>query len=223
MTNARFAPHKRLLLRNGQRATSVTTALGELSKPALYRWNNQMGLKGIDTSKYVDEKAQAGSLAHAMILADLKGIEPDPQEFTGYEKDQAENSFFKYLEWKKAHDIEPVLCEEPIIYDPDEEGYDVPPAFCGIIDCYCKLDGALTLLDFKTSKAVYDEHWYQVAAYRFLIQSRGLAVEKNRILQIGRDESEGFGDYGRTDLRREFQIFLYALRIHLLKKQLKGE
>jgi hypothetical protein len=230
MSNARFAPHKRLFLRNGDRATSVTTALGELSKPALYRWNNTMGLKGIDTAKYVDEKAQAGTLAHAMILADLKGVQPDIKEFTGHAIDQAENSFLKYLGWKKDHVIEPILVEEPIIYDPvpfddaepapsDEE--EVPP-YCGIIDLYCRLDGAMALVDFKTSKAVYPEHWFQVAAYRFLLLSGMHTVEQTRILQIGRDESEGFGDHARADLTNEFEIFLCALRIHHLKKNIKG-
>lgn len=246
MSNARFSPHQRIFLRNGAKATSVTTALGELAKPALYRWNNLMGLKGIDTLKYVDEKAAAGSLAHAMILADLRGIEPDMKEYTQYAIDQAENSFLKYLDWKKGRDIEPILVEEALLHDPIpteetlfgdegiEDSTDLVPPYCGIIDLYCKLNGVPTLVDFKTSKAVYDEHWYQVSAYKFLLQHGHLVadrpgftwergVEDTRILQIGRDETEGFGEHGRKGLDNEFAIFQCALRIHLTKKKMKGE
>jgi hypothetical protein len=45
----------------------------------------------------------------------------------------------------------------------------------------------MTLLDFKTSSGIYDDHLYQVAAYWRLLAESGHDVQGVRILQIPRD------------------------------------
>lgn len=210
----RYAAHPKQVLADGSKAVSVTTVLAILAKPALYRWNNLMGLDGIDTTKYVDSKARIGTLAHALILADLRGIEPDPREFTAHEMDQAENAVIKWFSWRKAHTIEPILVEEGMVSEAHRYG--------GIVDCYGLVDGVLTLLDFKTGKAIYDEMGYQLAAYRQMLTERGHEVQQSRILQIGRDESESFSERSWTNLDREFEIFVHALAIYNLKRDPKG-
>lgn len=212
---SRFSAHPKPRFADGTTGPSVTGVLGELAKPALYIWNNQMGLKGIDTRKYVDEKAKAGTLAHAMILADLADIHPDWKEYEPYVIDQAENSFLKWIDYKKRHAIEPIFMERSMVSEKYRYG--------GILDLYCRLDGALALLDFKTSKAIYDEMWYQVAAYKQMLIEAGLEVEECHILQIGRDETEGFNTQMRKNLDTEFEIFKHALGIYYAKRKLKGE
>lgn len=213
--DARFSPHTIYKNKDGKRVPGVTTALGELNKPFLVRWANQLGLKGIDSTIYVDEAASAGRLAHAMILDDLRGIKPDLKEFTQYEIDAAENSFIKYLDWKKRHTIEPILTEMPFV----SEAYQ----FGGTPDCYGFLDDRLTLLDFKTSKAIYDEHWIQVAAYRALLSEAGHDCDEVRILQIGRTDTGDYEEKFKTVTLVEFEIFLHALAIYQAKKRLKGD
>lgn len=215
MSAGRFAAHPKPRFADGSIGPSVTTVLGELSKPALYRWNNLMGLKGIDTQKYVDEKAKAGTLAHAMILADLADIHPDWKEYEPYVIDQAENSFLKWLDWKKRHTIKTILTETRLVSEAYRYG--------GIIDCYAEVDGVPTLVDFKTSKAIYDEMWYQVAAYKVMLEEAGHPVPECRILQIGRDETEGFNEQIRQDLTLQFEIFRHALGIYYAKKKMRGE
>lgn len=211
----RFAAHPKPRFADGTTGPSVTGVLGELSKPALYRWNNIMGLKGIDTLKYVDEKAKAGTLAHAMILADLADIHPDWKEYEPYVIDQAENSFRKWLDYKKRHDIKPIFTEKPMVSEKYRYG--------GILDLYCNLDGVPALVDFKTSKAIYEEMWYQVSAYHWMLIEAGLPVGECHILQIGRDETEGFNTQMRKNLETEFEIFKHALGIYYAKRKLKGE
>jgi hypothetical protein len=211
----RYAAHPKQKLADGSGATSVTTALGILAKPALVPWANKLGLQGIDSSKYVDSKARIGTLAHALILADLKGIEPDPREFTAVEMDQAENAFLKWLTWRKLHVIEPILVEEGLVSEVHRYG--------GIIDFYGMVDGVPTLLDFKTGKAIYDEMSYQVAAYRAMLEEAGHPVIEVRILQIGRDETEAFSEKSWKNTSKQLSIFLHCLSIYNLKKELKGE
>lgn len=210
----RYAAHPKQVLADGTKAVSVTTALGILAKPALIPWANRLGLQGIDSSKYVDSKARIGTLAHALILADLRGIEPDPREFTAVEMDQAENAVLKWFCWRKLHVIEPILVETGMVSETFRYG--------GIIDCFGLVDGVPTLLDFKTGKAIYDEHAYQLSAYRQMLIELGHEVQVSRILQIGREESEAFSERSWTNLDREFEIFRHALAIYNLKKILKG-
>lgn len=214
-SNARFKSHPKQVLADGTKATGVTTVLGAvLAKPALIRWANTMGLKGIDTLKYVDEKARAGSYAHEMILCHITGTEPDHAQYNQHERDQAENSFLKYLDWEKKHKLEPILTEKGLVSETYRYG--------GIVDCYCLLDGVPTLVDFKTSKAIYPEMWYQVAAYRQMLLEMGHEVAECRILQIGRDETEGFNEQAKTNLDDQFQVFVHALAIFNLMNRLKG-
>ena len=209
---------------DGTRVPSVTTILSVLNKPALVPWANKLGLQGIDSSKYVDEKAAIGSLAHEMIqvyLGDLMtGIVPNIQfqndmfpDYTPNQVCQALKSFQKFYGWIIENDIDPILSEQGFV----SEDYQ----FGGTIDLLCKLSGKLTLVDFKTCKAIYSEHFIQLAAYEQLLSEAGHIVDECRILRIGRDEDEGFEEFVRTDLSTQFTIFYHCAEIYRLKKEAK--
>ena len=199
----------------GEEVPGVTTALNILAKPALIHWAWDLGIKGIDYRVHRDELADVGTLVHKMVLCDLAGEECDVSEYSKKQIDLAENGFLSYLEWKRRHEIIPVLIEEPLI--SDTMGFGGTPDFFGMVD------DSLVLMDFKTGKGIYDEFFYQMAAYRhLLIEDLGYEIEDCRILRIGRDESEGFEEAVRQDaLDGEWRIFLHALGIHSAKKKTK--
>ena len=198
---------------NGKRLPSVTTALGVLAKPALINWAYGLGLKGIDKDTYVDELAGIGTLAHKMILRHLRGEGCDTDNFSGQQINLSENCFIKYLEWEKAHKVEPEIIEEPLV--SAIHGYGGTPDFYG------RIDGVFTLMDFKTGKAIYDDFWYQLGGYDLLLAER---VKPEgwptafRILNIGRSEDEKFVEETRSSVAHEAQIFLHALAIYKLKR-----
>jgi len=205
----------------GKRVPGTTTISGLLDKSRfLVPWANKLGLQGIDSSSYVDEKAKSGTLAHAMAAAELAkamGNEPEAinlADYTGHEIDAAENSFLKWLGWWKAHKIVPVLAEACLVSEAHQYG--------GQIDCYASIDGRLALIDNKTSKAIYPEHWIQVAGYALILEELGYQVDEVRILQIGRDESEGFHEEVKTDLSIQKSIFLHCREIYNLQSKLRG-
>ena len=197
---------------NGQRVPGATTITGLLNKPYLIRWANQLGLEGIDSSKYTDEAASVGTLAHALVQADIQGDKLDMDTYSPVQVSLAENAVLSFLNWKSRHAMEPILCETPLVSDKLKYG--------GTMDCYCKLDGIPTLLDFKTGKAVYDEYFVQLAAYKNLLLEKGYPVEQCRILRIGRDETEGFEERTVTDTGKYFKIFSCLLDIYYTKKDL---
>lgn len=204
--------HIRYKLADGKVVPGATTITGLLNKPQLVRWANKLGLEGIDSSKYTDEAAAVGTLAHEMVQAHLQGETVDTNMFSPLQVELAENALISFYEWLARHEVEPIMCEVPMV----SEKY----KFGGTVDCYCKLDGVPTLLDFKTGKAIYDEYFVQVSAYKELLVERGYPVERVQILRIGRDETEGFEERAITDTRKYFQIFENLLNVYYLRKEL---
>jgi hypothetical protein len=198
---------------DGTRVPGVTTIVGLLAKPALVGWANRLGLEGVDCTKYKDEAADIGTLAHAMVQAHLQGTELDKADYSPKQVDLAENCFLSFLEWEKQHKIAVINCEKPYTSDGMRYG--------GTIDCLCELDGELTLLDFKSGTAIYPEYLVQLAAYAELLKEYGCEVQKCRILRIGRDETEGFEERVITDWRKYFEVFESLLNIYNLKRELK--
>ena len=198
---------------NGENVPGVTTILGILNKPALVKWANNLGLQGIDSSRYRDEMADIGTLAHYLIMCHLTGQTPDTSDYSPNQVDLAENATLSYYEWEKGHDIEPILVEEALV--SDQYGYG------GTVDLYAAVDGVPTLVDFKTGKAIYPEMVYQLAAYKQLLQEHGYEVGPARILRIGRDADEGFEEKVVTGLERQWAIFNHCLGIYNLQKVIK--
>lgn len=70
--------------------------------------------------------------------------------------DQVMSGFLAFLEWKDAHKVEPISLEHTVY------GYD----WAGTLDFYGLFDGRKYVIDWKSSKGVYDEMRYQVSGYR---------------------------------------------------------
>jgi hypothetical protein len=201
-------------LADGTRVSSVTTILYTLgAAPQIVKWANKKGLEGTDTDKLRDELAKIGTLAHALVIAQLTG-QPEDGIKDGYDKsqiDMATNCHYSFLNWSKGKELKPRLMEEALISEIMRFG--------GKLDFYGDIDGVLTLLDFKTGSGIYDEHWYQLAAYRHLLEVNGFEPPVNyTILNIPRAEDESFDVKTRTRLDTEWEIFKSILNIYNLKK-----
>lgn len=196
----------------GETVPNVSKILSVLNKSALVKWANNLGLQGIDSSKYTDKMANIGTLAHAMICAHLMKQKMDTSEFSPSDVSLAENAVIKYFEWEKDKEIEPIMIEAPMVSKELRYG--------GQVDLYCKLNGTYTLIDFKTSKGIYPEMMYQLSAYKNLLIENGNKVERVIILRIGRDENEGFEEKNVGELDIHFRIFKNCLDIINAKKLL---
>jgi len=199
--------------KDGKRVIGVTTALSVLNKPALVKWANNLGLKGIDSSSYTDSMATIGTLAHYMVECYLNGYDMDLSEYSSAEISLAENSILKFFEWEKHHEYELIFTEKQLVSELYRYG--------GCIDIYWKLDGVYTLTDIKTSKACYSEHKTQLSAYKQLLIENGYPVDNCNILRIGRDESEGFDFINASNMDLHFDKFKHCLAIYDLNKRLK--
>jgi len=208
--------HIRYKNSDGKVVPGVTTILDIMAKPALIKWANNLGLQGIDSSKYRDEMADIGTLAHALIMCELKeDLDATADYLVNYSASQivlAENALRSFHSWKNGHDVEPILVEEPLVSEMMQVG--------GTIDLYAKVDGLYTLVDFKTGNAIYFEAQCQVAAYVYILVEHGHMVEQTRLLRIGRTPDEGFEEMVPACRPQHLALFKHCREIYELRKEL---
>ena len=206
-------PHQKYHTKDGILVPGVTTVLGVLAKPALVPWANKLGLQGIEVGKYVDSLGSVGTLCHTIIECYLKKTEVDFLDYTPNQRTLAEIAAKKFFEWEKKNIFKVIESELQLV---SEKNF-----FGGTCDIYCELNGKKTLIDIKTSKACYSEHFTQVAAYKLLLEENGYLVEDARILRIGREEAEGFDEKEIPMINIHVEKFLACIKILQIDNRLK--
>ena len=204
-------------LKDGTTIPGVTTIIGGnlgWSKGALMHWAWKEGKEGRNFRDTSEAAADAGTLAHAMAEADIKGSPYEPPPNVEKETlDKAETAYLGYLDWKKSSKLEIVESELPLISEEH--------AFGGTIDAIGKLNGKLCLIDFKTSNGVYEDHLIQLAAYNHLCMVNGYPVTS---LHLGRFTKE-HGDWHHhayADLSDAWKAFLLLRELSMLHPSIKG-
>lgn len=209
--------HQVYRLANGDIVPGATTVTGVLNKPALIRWANQQGLAGVDTSRYVAKVADAGTLAHEMAAAHWAGEKADTDAYSREQIVLAQSSFRSYLAWEKRHEVKVHAVERQYVSERHRYG--------GTIDAIADVDGVQTVLDLKTSKAIYDEHLYQVAGYwNLALENDWDDVSAIRVLQIGRGEGETWTErvLAGTDILPYWDVFQAALALYRAIRAVKA-
>lgn len=205
-------------LADGSVCPGVTTIVGELgwNKNMLVAWANKLGLNGQEARKYVDDKAAIGTLAHAFVLADLGGENPDTKDYTANQIELAKNCLKSYNGWKQGKKIEPIAVEKMIVSENLRCG--------GTPDFFGKIDDVSTLVDYKTGKGgCYPEYIVQVAAYAAMLEESEHKVNEIRVLNIPRSDDESFSEKIITINERKagFEVFKHLLAIYRLKNAVK--
>jgi hypothetical protein len=197
---------------------SVTSILGLLDKPALMYWSvncacdyiqeNCHGVVSLSKKTLFNliEKARKewrnvgkkamdiGTQVHENIQYYLENNLKEPK----IEDENVLSAFIAFLEWKDKHNLVPIACEH-VVYGKD---------YAGTVDLICKLDDKVTLIDFKSSKAIYDEYWYQAGAYANAWDlGTSPFIEQVGILRL--DKETGYPDW-ETKTREEIDKYYIA-------------
>lgn len=137
------------------RVPGTTTVVGRFKDSgALIYWAWDQGKQGLDYRQTRDSAADAGTLAHAMVEADIRGTAaPDLTQYQPELVAKAQSSFSAYLEWKSQTKLKPFHTEMPLVSKKW--------LFGGTIDAV-QLDNKVALLDWKTSNGIYQDHLIQV-------------------------------------------------------------
>lgn len=175
-------------------------------------WAWDLGMQGIDYRKYTDEMASIGTLVHKRIEDHIKGIETDFADYTPTQVKISDVGFNKFLEWEQENN--PQYLRSELMLSSAKYRYG------GTVDLYARIGEKYVLIDFKTSKAIYDDQFCQVSAYAQLLRENGMLCDEVLILRIGRDESEGFEVRKVNQEELYFEVFKNALNIYNTKKKL---
>ncbi len=166
-----------------QQIPGVTSITGVLHKPALMYWAancagdyieeelspgealdeveiNELAEGARRAHKSAGGKATTiGSIVHQFaedyMTARKLAMEEPPMPVN----DKAEKSVNQFLDWVSEVHIEPHETEQICFHSSHN--------YAGTYDLLAEIDGELTVIDYKTSKGIYDEYWMQVAAYLF--------------------------------------------------------
>lgn len=178
-------------LNGGKPLMSITTAIGVLDKPGIRQWERQQiaafavthidqiaakdeevgyrylmavpkfltpakvdeiepGFDVWNAAEYaLNEAADAGTWMHTYVEDHLAGrITDEPRREDHFQMVEA------FHAWEAEHDIE-VLSLERTVYGNK---------YAGTADCFARVDGKVTLIDWKTSAAVREGHKMQLSA-----------------------------------------------------------
>lgn len=109
--------------------------------------------------------------------------------------DEELSAFLAFLEWKGAHKVEPIKLEHTVY------GYD----WAGTLDFYGTFDGKKYVIDWKSSKGIYDEMRYQVAGYRSVVGK----CEGCGILRL--DKETGYPEWVDTSATYENDLLVFNI------------
>lgn len=117
------------------------------------------------------------------------------------QRDDAERAIDAGLRYFDAHKIEVIQSEAP--------RWSPTYGYIGTGDLIAHVDGELCVLDYKTSKAVYDEYYLQTAAYQAAYEEEfpDQKITRRQIIHVGRDGKLSTPFRDNTTLDADFKAF----------------
>lgn len=191
----RDAEHQRYFLSDGTQVSGASSIakMGDSIEGIIY-WAWKLGMEGKDYKKVRDSAADSGQIAHFMADCFLKNADPDLREFTEEEIAAAQPSYDKFLDFWSRERLTMVAQEKQMVHEVMRFG--------GTVDLVA-LDenGYRVLIDWKTSKAVYNGHKWQLAGYELLWNHNFplTPIQRRAIIRIGRNADDRFHTHWISD------------------------
>lgn len=141
----------------GKRVPGVTTIISRFKESGgLIHWAWSLGKDGLDYREERQAAADAGTLAHKMVEADIRGYDFDRDAHPPEQLAKADSAFGAYQEWRNQTKLTPTETEVSLISEAHQFG--------GTLDAML-VQGRLALGDWKTSNSLYADYLIQLAAY----------------------------------------------------------
>jgi hypothetical protein len=208
-------------LQDGTRVPGTTTVISASlgwNKGALMHWAWEEGKAGRHYRETREAAADAGTLAHAMVDAHIRGVPfTMPSDVPGPVERLARLSYDAFRSWFDASRIELVETEMQLVSRAHRFG--------GTPDAVGRLKDQVALLDWKTSKAIYSEYLIQLAAYEHLWNvNRGEQITGG--IHVCRFD-KGTGGFSHhwwpsEALRPAWRAFLALRELYDLQRQMKA-
>ncbi len=191
----------------GRQWPSVTTVLDIIAKPALGPWYAKeerrcfeaamlevltkpgardpeyvlaavaeavSGVKAADRAK--QQAASIGTAVHAGIEWELRTSLGEDAGPAARLPDAAAWAVESWKDWAQSVELEPLAIERAIYCDAC--------GYAGTLDLYARVGGVLSVLDWKSGKAIYPEAFLQNVAYRHAARRLALPSEQGLIVRL---------------------------------------
>jgi hypothetical protein len=154
--------------------------------------------------------ADVGTKAHQALERYFSGDEEFAPPLSGT---PVRARFDEAIKWFKSQDVKNI-CTETVVYSR-QHGY------VGTCDNISHIKGVISLLDYKSSRHIYNTHALQLAAY---VRAREeefpeTKIEQIYVLQIGEEKTIPYR-YGPEDIEIAFSGFLGLLQMYKADKKL---
>lgn len=232
--------------KDGRYATPrrVSTVLGTLGKPALPQWAANTAVDYLEAKheehkghaeewyrsfpgyanearNYHDlkkkEAAEWGKMAHSIIEDFLRGKGWPDEERLAATPEPVLNCLGIFRAWWESTEFKRVKYVERYVYNLSE-------SYAGTLD-YMPEDskGRLHLIDWKTSKSIYEDYLFQLAAYAGALKlCSGEDVETATIVRIGKtDLTPQILTVSKPDLRKAYTGFVHLCKVHEARAEMK--
>lgn len=220
----RFKAHIQYRNKENKPIPGVTTATGILDKGfGIIHSAWKLGREDIDYRKEWDEAKIVGTATHDIIYCINTNQPFDSTIYSPAVMKQVEIAFKAYNKWEAEHpNFESILLEKPLVSEYYQYG--------GTLDAFGVEEDKHILIDYKTSKAIFDNNIYQLSAYSHLLWENGymkfnVSDDFNSyVLRL--DKKTGDFEYKLITKRERnigFQIFRRCLETYNLKKELKNK
>jgi hypothetical protein len=188
---------------DGMKYPRVTRVKGIIKNPGLVAWQVAVGKK--KANEIMKKRGDFGTRIHKLIEITLN---KEKVELNNYDE-ETQTTMRLFDVFLTEHDIKPELLEQHLWFKLSEEY-----RYAGTADFIGYVDGKLMLLDWKTSKAIYDDMWLQLSAYVVAFEAiTGEKLEGCGILQI-RDGKKKYVTKTYYEMMEYFKIFKACLLIH---------
>jgi hypothetical protein len=124
--------------------------------------------------KELAKAGEIGTQIHKLIEWTMRtalGADAGPKPVVS---DKALWGFMAFEDWAKSVNLKPVLIEQTV--------YSKAYGFAGTMDLLGRVNGDLTLIDFKSGKAVYPESFLQSAAYSVALGEMGYVLPSTAVI-----------------------------------------
>jgi hypothetical protein len=179
---------------DGKKVPSVTTILGRYKNATgLLIWSNKLGLEGKSYHSELNKAGDIGTdfheLAEKHITNEYYELPDDPV---------VQECFNKFKDWWTEQEYDVTFTEKSFCCRKYKYG--------GTADLLVNGD---TLVDFKTSKQVYDDHLVQLGAYKYMIEEQdGIQINKGILARFGKETDDfEIRNFTKSDLNKGWKYF----------------
>lgn len=186
---------------DGNYYPSVTTILE--AYPKTYQFYEWLKSQGNDSDKIRDAAGVRGSAVHDLTEKYDNNFEVSLLDANGNPQYSLEvwAMFERYVDFSNRYTPNNILVEQNFI------GH----GFAGTVDRVAEIEGKKYIIDIKTSNALYDSYWLQLAAYRKLYNEDvdGVAILwLNAKTRTGKDfQGKGWQLVIKEDTAKDYKLF----------------